>query len=186
MKGIFYTYTCNIFVVAMLLFTFMSCKSTEDIRREKMLDDISSKVGQSDVRLSESGKLLSNHSIKLSELESLINKNTGAVEDLKYRLTQEERKSDEKLSMLSKRMEEFFSIVEEQKQKNLLLDKAVNDQKQYIEDVLAALDKIKEILKEEGKERGKKPSKKERASNSNKDKDKDKDKEKNKDNSNNG
>ncbi|MBF0299880.1 MAG: hypothetical protein HQK51_14230 [Oligoflexia bacterium] len=158
------------------------CKSTEDLRREKMLEDISSKFGQSDVRFSESGQMLSNHSIKLSELESLINKNNGAIEEIKYRLTQDDKKSEEKISMLSKRLDELFAVFEERKQKSLVLEKEVNEQKKYIEEVLVALDKIKTFLKEEEeerekkeKDRSKKSHKKDKSiSHKNKDKDKDK------------
>ncbi|MBF0360188.1 MAG: hypothetical protein HQK49_04215 [Oligoflexia bacterium] len=169
-----------LFLLLGLLF-LVGCKSTEDLRREKMLEEINSKVGQSDVRMSESGRLVSNHSIKISELESLINKNNGATEDLKYRLSQQEKKSDEKITMLTKRIDEIFSILEEQKQKNLILEKELGEQKKYIEDVLAALDKIRDMLKAEEKEKEREKAKAKKAHQKKdkkvKDKDKDKDNE---------
>ncbi|MBF0208644.1 MAG: tetratricopeptide repeat protein [Oligoflexia bacterium] len=129
----------QLMMISMLLMLFVSCKTTEEVRREKVVDEMSNKFSKSEEMISESHRIMASHSKKFIELESLMNKNSGAIEELKYQQTLLERKNNERLSSMEKKLSEALSLVDEQRI-------GLQDQKKYLEELLASLSKLQNSL----------------------------------------
>jgi len=117
----------------------ISCKTTEEIKREKLVENMNDQLNQGQ-------KLSVDNQVKLQQLEESIAQLTGKFEEKKHR---DEVKSAEGFKDLSERVR----LLEE---KNISLENSLKEQKDYLAQVLETLKKFsappppekKTILKE--------------------------------------
>ncbi|MBF0314411.1 MAG: hypothetical protein HQK50_00030 [Oligoflexia bacterium] len=125
-------------LIALITFTLTmtACKTTEEVRREKQLES----------SIHDSQNLMAEMTKKINDLEALVAKNSGAVEEVKYQSGTSEKKSGDDLKLLTKQVAELFAMVDEQKQELGLLKTSDEQQKKYLETLLATLTKLQDSL----------------------------------------
>ncbi len=112
-------------LISSLLFSLVACKTTEEIKREKLVENMND-------QLSQGQKMSAENQVKLQELEERLAQLAGKLEDKKH---QDENKSTEVLKDLSERIR----LLEE---KNIGLEAGLKEQKDYLAQVLETLKKL--------------------------------------------
>lgn len=123
-------------LLSILVFTtLLSCQTQEQIRREQMVDNLSTQVVQSQ-------KLAADFSIKMQELEKTIAELTGRLEETSQasHLSYKERIED-----LANKMEILEASNLENIEKVSRLETKIDDQTKFIEQVTSTLKKMTSV-----------------------------------------
>lgn len=112
----------NLLLLSLFIAFFYSCKTREDIAREKLVNTLNGQV-------KDSQKLNANFTVRLQELEARLSDLSGQTEESKYQV---QTSVDERLKML---LERLTVLEENQKQ----LQEQAKQQEQYTSEVLKNL-----------------------------------------------
>ena len=119
-------------IITTLFLTFISCKTAEEIRREKLVDTMS-------VQMGESQKLNADSIVRLQELEERLNNIQGNIDTTSYE-GQEKRKSlSERLQALEELQESLNLKIKEQDEKMTQINEQLKKQDKFIKEVLSSL-----------------------------------------------
>lgn len=127
----------KIFILTFLFFISTSCfKTAEQVRREKLLDNMGSQIDQS-------GQLVAKLTQQMNELESKMSSFNGQIEELSHaqKMTLDERLNSMTLSLksLDEQVKALRAESDSQKSQILSLEKELNASKEYVKKVNAAL-----------------------------------------------
>jgi TolA-binding protein len=122
------------FLFAALVLNFVGCKTTEEIRREQMVDNISLQMVQSQQMTAEA-------TVKLNALEERLGLLTGQVEVQEYQTIQETQKE---LTQLKERM----GVIENQNRSTQSelerIQSQLNEQKKFMDELMKTLSTLTE------------------------------------------
>jgi len=121
-----------------LLFTLMtvtSCKTTEDIRREQIVENLSLQMVQTQ-------KLTAETTIKIQDLESRIMKLTGQLEETGHEQKEVLGNAENRLKFQEEREKSLQEKISSLESKVVELSKQGAEQKKFIDKVLKSLNKI--------------------------------------------
>lgn len=133
-------------LLSLFPFTFFSCKTTEEVKQEKKMEDLNLKLYKSEEQMGESHKILATQTRKMGEIESLIQKLTGEVEELRFQMGVKEQKNQEKLQDYEKRFIDLEARAKEQATGSEEIKKELGEQKKYRDEVLESISKLQESL----------------------------------------
>ncbi len=142
-------------LLVILVIAFISCKTQEDIRRERSMDNINEKINQTQA-------ISASSSIRFQNLEEQIAKLNGTIEELNYEKTQNQKEGQ----LLKDKMKELESLSKAQNENIKLLAEKVNEQSKYIDQVVKYFDDLAEKKPEESKKKIEKNSDEEKESSS--------------------
>ena len=128
----------SIILITIFLF-FTSCKRTEELQREQMVDGLSIQMVQNQ-KISAEGK------IRLQKLEQRIDQFNGILEEQGHKVDQDYKSriklQQDKMALLEEAYQITKSEQDEFKKRIEKLESKVQGQKKYIDDVLKMLNKI--------------------------------------------
>lgn len=137
-----------IFLISSLLI-ISSCKTTEELQREQMVDNLS-------IQMTQNQKLSAEAKIKLQTLEERLNSVNGVLEEQGHKVdktySSQMKQNQEKIALLEEIFQSSKAIQDGQAEKITNLEKQVADQQKYIRDVLKILKKVDRTV-EDQKER---------------------------------
>ena len=126
-------------VLASIMLTLTACKTTEELQREQMVDNLS-------IQMTQAQKLSAETKIKLQEMEDRLNQINGALEEQGHKVdktySSKMRENNEKILLLEK-------IQLEQNNKIAKIEEELAAQKKYIEDVLHILKKVDRTVEDQ-------------------------------------
>jgi TolA-binding protein len=135
----------KLFYIALTILILAGCKTQEDIRREKTMENINEKITQTQ-------QTSANTISRFQNLEEQITKINGSVEELAHNKGQDQKE----VLLLKERLNEIEEMNKKQTESIKLLADKVNEQSKYIEQVVKTLNDFNET-----KENSKKKSTKE-------------------------
>jgi TolA-binding protein len=118
-----------------LALLLVSCKTTEDIQREQMIDNLSMQMVQTQ-------KLTAETSIKLQSLEDRINQLTGKLEEADHQQQTVLGDAENNKKLQEEREKGFQTTVQSLEAKVTELNAVVEEQKSFINKVLKSLNKM--------------------------------------------
>lgn len=128
-----------------LVFAF-SCKTTEELQREQMVDNLS-------IQLTQNQKLSAEAKIKLQELESRLNSINGALEEQGHKVdktySSHMKQNKDKIQLLEEIYKSAQNVQDKQAAQIDKLEKEVTAQKKYIKDVLKILKKVDNVVEDQ-------------------------------------
>ncbi len=139
----------QILTLFFILLTFNACKTTEELQREQMVDNLS-------IQMSQNQKLTAETQIKIQNLEEQIANITGTLEEQGHKVnttfSDKMKQTQEELALMHK----LFNDNKEQQlkleERIIALEKEVVAQKKYIQQVLSILKKVNNSV-EDSKQR---------------------------------
>lgn len=136
-----------ILIIVAILFT--ACKTQEDIRRDKTMENISEKISQTQ-------QSTASNSARFQSLEEQMLKLNGAVEEMAHNKGQDSKE----VLLLKERLNQLDEVNKKQSENIKLLADKVNEQSKYIEQVVKSLSDLAEKKEAEAKEAPKKKAEK--------------------------
>jgi len=135
------------------LVTLTSCKTTEEIRREQMVDGLSKQVVQSQ-------RLSADVTVRVQNLEEQVTAIQGTLEttahDKKEKLDATTKKLDEEIKLQEKSREELYKRVENSEKIIASIELRLKEQQEYLDKLLKTLSDLTDV----------KPAKKKKGKNS--------------------
>jgi TolA-binding protein len=134
--------------IILFLGMFTSCKTAEELRRERMVSDLSYKMQESEKHLSANQKMTGSQAEKIQELQEQINNLTNKLEQLTHTLEQKNGQdvaTEKAIQELTAKQTEMVARQEETKK--------------YFDEVMSTLKKLKDVAAPSSKASRKKNSK---------------------------
>ena len=119
-------------ILLTILSTITSCKTQEEIRREKLVDTIS-------VQMNEHQKLNADHIVRIGELEERLNNIQGTIDTSNYEGENKRKTLSERLQALEELQESLNVKIKEQDEKMTKISAQLQKQDQFIDEILKTL-----------------------------------------------
>ncbi|MEE3079690.1 MAG: tetratricopeptide repeat protein [Bdellovibrionota bacterium] len=119
-------------ILLTILSTITSCKTQEEIRREKLVDTIS-------VQMNEHQKLNADHIVRIGELEERLNNIQGTIDTSNYEGENKRKTLSERLQALEELQESLNVKIKEQDEKMTKISAQLKKQDQFIDEILKTL-----------------------------------------------
>ncbi|MBL6991333.1 MAG: tetratricopeptide repeat protein [Bacteriovoracaceae bacterium] len=125
----------KLLIVVSLLFVFVSCKTSEEIKREKLVDTLS-------VQMVQSQRASADQSVYLQDFEEKIAKLSGQVELKTHENKKFQKTQKELIAVLQQNQSGLLKQVDEQKKQIQELEDKLEVQQEFISKVLDTLKKM--------------------------------------------
>lgn len=138
----------RILALVTLVLLIQACKTTEELQREQMVDNLS-------IQMAQNQKLSAEAQIKIQNLEERINNINGTLEETGHKVdttySNQMKENQQKLELLQKVIDD--STLRERKLSERVgnLEKELAEQKKYIKQVLSVLNKVNSTVEDNKK-----------------------------------